>query len=102
MHYIMHIKFIYLHKLNIYNIYSKLYTKTHSNLASRRKEAFGALALLRLLAGILLRLLMGLLLSSNIDIMSQCGVVCFRLLKFFLDISQFIFLPLNLKMNVYI
>jgi hypothetical protein len=50
----MHIKFTYSHKLNIYNIYSKSYTKTHSKLASRREEAFGALALLRLLASLLL------------------------------------------------
>jgi hypothetical protein len=48
-------KFTCLHKLNIYNIYSKSsYTKIYSKLASRRKEVFGALALLRLLAGLLL------------------------------------------------
>jgi hypothetical protein len=58
----------------------------------------GALALVCLLAGLLLRLLADLLLPpvllilpSNIDIASQCGVVLFRLLKFFLDINQFIF-----------
>jgi hypothetical protein len=96
MHYIMHIKFTCLHKLNIYNIY-KSYTKTHSKLASKREEAFGALALLRLLVSILLRLLAGillppvLLLPSSIDITSQCGVVHLHLLKFFLDRSQFIF-----------
>jgi hypothetical protein len=50
----MHIKFTCSYKLNIYNNYSKSYTKTHSNLASWREEAFGALTLLRLLVGILL------------------------------------------------
>jgi hypothetical protein len=60
--------------------------------------------LLRLLSGLLLppvlliRLLLGLLLPpallllpSSIDIESQCNVVLLRLLKFFLDRSQFIF-----------
>jgi hypothetical protein len=92
MHYIMHIKFTCLHKLNIYNVYSKSYSKTHSKLASKREDVFGALALLRLLAGILLRLLVGLLLlPSSIDIMSQCGVVYLCMLNFFLDKSQFVF-----------
>jgi hypothetical protein len=92
MNYIMHIKFTCLHKLNIYNIYSKSYTKTHSKLATRREDAFGALALLHLLEGILLCFLVGLLLlPSSINIMSQCDVVHLRLLKFFLDRSQFIF-----------
>jgi hypothetical protein len=80
----MHIKFTYSHKLNIYNIYSKSYTKTHSKLASRREEAFGALALLRLLAGLLLS-------SFSIDITSQCGAVRLCLLKFFINRSQIIF-----------
>jgi hypothetical protein len=70
MHYILHIKFTCSQKLNIYNIYSKSYTKTHLKLASRREEDFEALALLRLLAGILLHLLVGLLLPSSIGIMS--------------------------------
>jgi hypothetical protein len=86
MHYIMHIKFTCSHKLNIYNIYSKYNTKTYSKLSSRREEAFGALALFCLHAGILL-----LLLPSRIDIMRQCGIVRLRLLKFILDRSQFIF-----------
>jgi hypothetical protein len=78
-----------LHKLNIYNIYSKSsYTKTYSKLASKREDAFGALALLRLLAGLLLPPV--LLLPLSIDIMSQCGVVHHRL-NFFLDRSQFVF-----------
>jgi hypothetical protein len=85
----MHIKFTCSHKLNIYNIY-KSYTKTHSKLASRREEAFGALALLHLLVGLLLPLVL-LLLSFSIDIMKQCGVVRLRLLKFFLDRSQLVF-----------
>jgi hypothetical protein len=79
----MHIKLTCLHKLNIYNIYNNSYTKTHSKLASRRKEPFGALALL-LLPLVLLP-------PFSIDIMSQCGVVRLYLLKFFLDRSQFIF-----------
>ena len=94
----MHIKFTCSHKLNIYNIYSKSYTKTHSKLPSRREEAFEALALHHLLTCILLCLLAGLLLpsvllilTSSIDITSQCDVVCLCLLKFFLDRSQFIF-----------
>jgi hypothetical protein len=97
MHYIMHIKFTCLHKLNIYNIYSKSYTKTHSKLASSWEEAFGALFLLRLLMGILLCLLVGLLLPpvsllpSSIDITSRCDVVRLRLLKFFIDRRQFVF-----------
>jgi hypothetical protein len=96
MHYIMYVKFTCSHKLNIYNIYNKSYTKTHSKLASRREEAIGALALLRLLAGFLLHLLAGfllppVLLSSSIDIMSKCGVVRLHLLKFFLDKRQFVF-----------
>jgi hypothetical protein len=41
MHYIMHIKFTCSYKFNIYNIYSKSYTKSHSKLASRMEEAFG-------------------------------------------------------------
>jgi hypothetical protein len=41
MHYIMHIKFTCSHKFNIYNIYSKSYTKSHSKLASRWEEAVG-------------------------------------------------------------
>jgi hypothetical protein len=90
MHYIMHIKFTCSHKINIYNIYNKSYTKIHSKLASKRKETFGALALLHLLAGLLLSLLL-ILLPSSIDIMSQCGIVRFHLLKFFLDRSQFVF-----------
>jgi hypothetical protein len=84
MHYIMHIKFTCSHKLNIYNIYSKSYTKTHSKLASRREEAFGVLLLLHLFAGLLL-------LSFSIDITSQYGVVRLLLLKFILDRSQFVF-----------
>jgi hypothetical protein len=60
MHYIIHIKFTCSHKLNIYNIYSKSYTKTHSKLA---------LALLRLLAGLLFPPV--LLLPFSNDIMSQ-------------------------------
>jgi hypothetical protein len=86
----MHIKFTCSHKLNIYNIYSKSYTKTQSKLASRREEAFGALTLLRLLAGLLLPSVL-LLLPFIIDITSRCGIVCLRLLKFFLDRSQFVF-----------
>jgi hypothetical protein len=86
----MHIKFTCSHKLNIYNIYSKSYTKTHSKLASRREEAFGALTLLRLLAGLFLPSVL-LLLPFIIDITSQCGIVCLHLLKFFLDRSQFVF-----------
>jgi hypothetical protein len=81
MHYIIHIKFTCSHKLNIYNIYNKSYTKTHSKLA---------LALLRLLADLLLSLVL-LLLPFSIDIMSQSGVVRLHLLKFFLDRSQFVF-----------
>jgi hypothetical protein len=80
----MHIKFTYSHKLNIYNIYSKSYTKTHSKLPSRREEAFKGLALLHLLVGLLLP-------PFSIDITSQCGIVHLHLLKFFLDRSQFIF-----------
>jgi hypothetical protein len=37
----MHIKFTCSHKFNIYNIYSKLYTKSHLKLASRSEEVFG-------------------------------------------------------------
>jgi hypothetical protein len=51
----------------------------------------------RLPLGLLLRLLLGLLLPlnlilipSSIDISIQCGVVLLRLLKFFLDRSQFV------------
>jgi hypothetical protein len=98
MHYIIHIKFNCWHKLNIYNIYIKSYTKTHSKLASRREETFGALALLRLLTGILHRLLTGLLLTPvllilpcSIDITSQCCIIHLCLLKFFLNRSQFVF-----------
>jgi hypothetical protein len=90
MHYIMHIKFTCSHKLNIYNIYSKSYTKTHSKLASRREEAFGALALLCLLAGLLLPPVL-LLLPFSIDIMSQCSLVHLHLLMFFFDKSEFVF-----------
>jgi hypothetical protein len=79
----MHIKFTYSHNLKIYNIYSKSYTKTHSKLASKREEAFGALVLL--LPPVLL------LLPCSIDIMSQCDIVRLHPLKFFLDRSQFIF-----------
>jgi hypothetical protein len=86
----MHIKFTYSHKLNIYNIYSNSYTKTYSKLASKREEAFGALALLRLSVGLLLPPVL-LLLPFSIDIMSQCSVVHLCLLMFFLDISQFVF-----------
>jgi hypothetical protein len=87
----MHIKFTCAHKLNIYNVCCKSYTKTHSKLASRREDAFVALALLRLLAGLLLPSVL-LLLPFSIDIMSQCGIVRLHLLilKFFLDISYFI------------
>jgi hypothetical protein len=84
----MHIKFTCPHKLNIYNIYSKSYTKTYSKLASRREEAFGTLTL-RLLVGLLVPPV--LLPPCSINIMNQCGVVRLRLLKFFLDISQFVF-----------
>jgi hypothetical protein len=45
--------------------------------------------LLRLVLGLLLP--PGLLLPSIIDILSQCSVVLLRVLKFFLDGSQFIF-----------
>jgi hypothetical protein len=83
MHYIMHIKFTYWHKLNMYNIYNKSYTKTHLKLASRRKEAFRALALPRLLVGLLL--------LFSIDITSQCDVVHLHPQEFFLDRSQFVF-----------
>jgi hypothetical protein len=77
--------------LNIYNIYNKSsYTKTYSKLVSRREEAFRALALLRLLMGLLFPPV-HLLLPFSIDITRQCGVVRLRLLKFFLDRSQFIF-----------
>jgi hypothetical protein len=86
----MHIKFTCSHKLNIYNIYSKSYTKTHSKLASKREEAFGTLALLCLHAGLLLPPVL-LLPPFSIDIMSQCGVLRLRRLKFFLDRSQFVF-----------
>jgi hypothetical protein len=98
MHYISHIKFTCSHKLNIYNIYCKSSTKTHSKLANRMEEAFGALTLLRLLADILLCLLVSLLLPlvllifpSSIDITSQYSIVRLCLLKFFLDRSQFVF-----------
>jgi hypothetical protein len=84
----LHIKFTCSYKLNIYNIYSKSYTKTHSKLASKREEAFRALALLRLLAGLLLP---PVLLPFSIDITSQCSIIHLRLLKFFLDRSQFVF-----------
>jgi hypothetical protein len=79
MHYIMHIKFTCLHKLNIYNIYSKSYTKTHSKLASSWEDAFGALFLLCLLVGLLLPPVS--LLPSSIDTTSQCDVVRLRLLS---------------------
>jgi hypothetical protein len=45
--------------------------------------------LLRLLSGLLLP--SDLLLPSSIDIASQCGIVLLRLLKFFLEVSQFVF-----------
>jgi hypothetical protein len=77
MHYIIYTKFTSSYKLNIYNIYNKSYTKTQSKLASRREEVFVALALLRLLAGLLLHPVI-LLLSSSIDIMSQCNIIHFR------------------------
>jgi hypothetical protein len=62
-------------------------------------DILGALALIkrrchhhRLSLSLLFYLLPGLLLlPSSIDITSQCGVVLFHLLKFFLDGSQFIF-----------
>jgi hypothetical protein len=76
MNYIMHIKFTCSYKLNIYNIYSKSYTKIHSKLA---------LFLLRLFAGLLSPVIF--FLPFSINIMSQCGVVRLQLLKFFLDIS---------------
>jgi hypothetical protein len=85
----MHIKFTCSHKLNIYNIYNKSYTKIHSKLASRREEAFGALALLHLLVGLFPPVL--LLPPFSIDITSQCNIVRLHLLKFFLDRSEFVF-----------
>jgi hypothetical protein len=85
----MYIKFTCSHKLKIYDNYSKSYTKTHAKLARRREEASGALALLRLLAGLLLPPV--LFLPFSIDITRQCCVVRLRLLKFFLDESQFVF-----------
>jgi hypothetical protein len=55
-------------------------------------------ALHRLPMGLILRFLAGLLLPpvllilpSSIDIVSQCGIILLRLLKFFLDRSQFVF-----------
>jgi hypothetical protein len=57
--------------------------------------------LLRLLSGLLLPPVL-LLLPSSIDIASQCDVVILHLLKFFLDRCQFIFEPLNLKINIYV
>jgi hypothetical protein len=104
MHYIMHINFTCSHN-STYNIYSKSYTKSHSKLAGEGRDLWitleellppspnilEALALFRLLAGLLLRLLVGLLLPlvllllpSIIDITNQCGMVLLRLLKFFL------------------
>jgi hypothetical protein len=88
--YYAYIKFTYSHKLNIYNIYSKSYTKSHWKLASRREGAFGALALLCLLVGLLLPPVL-LLLSFSTDIMCQCDIVCLGMLKFFLDRHQFVF-----------
>jgi hypothetical protein len=49
------------------------------------------LAVLHLLAGLLLPPVLLLLLHFSIDITRQCGVVRLDLLKFFLDIHQFIF-----------
>jgi hypothetical protein len=77
----------------------------HGGLLPLSPDILGALALIRhrrhhhrFPPGLLLRLLLGpllppviLLFSSSIDIVSQCGVVLFRMPKFFLDRSQFIF-----------
>jgi hypothetical protein len=77
----------------------------HGGLLSPCPNILEALTLIRrrrhhhhLPSGLLLRLLLSLLLPpvplllpSSIDIASQCSVVLLRLLKFFLDRSQFIF-----------
>jgi hypothetical protein len=104
MDYIMHISLV--HISSTYNIY-RSYTKSHSKLAGGARgpwttfggllppspDILGALALHRLLAGLLLCLLSGLLLlllpgllllPFSIDISSKCLVILPSLLKVFL------------------